>query len=172
MFDVSEASAPVTVTVTAVANDSTEDDVFITLYEGPNTANVITDIALGVKAEAKSSTVRTRGTGATGVEATLTIEEGFKGAFMHGNTLELEIDGLPEGVKVGVVSDKVEVVNETDREPADPQSATSTPTATPSPGSVTGDEDGDDKTITITLADDVATDDTTDPAGKSQTNSR
>ena len=96
LFDVSEASAPVTVTVEATANDPTQTAVYITIYEGPNVANVITDIALGVKAEAKSSTVRTRGTGAAGVEATLTIEEAFKGAFMHGNTLELEISGLPE----------------------------------------------------------------------------
>jgi hypothetical protein len=134
--------------------------VFITIYEGSNVADVITDIALGVKAAATSSTVRTRGTGAAGVEATLTIEEAFKGAFMHSNELELEIAGLPEGVKVGVVSDKVAVVEE------DENAQESTPTATPSPGSVTGDEDGDDKTITITLADDYATDDTADPAVK------
>jgi hypothetical protein len=165
LFDVSETSAPVTVTVTATAKDSTEDDVFITLYEGPTTANIITDITLGVKAEAKSSTVRTRGTGAAGVEATLTIEEGFKGAFMHGNALELEIDGLPNEVKVGVVSDKVSVNEDaTDAAPEEPD-ATSTATATPRVGSVTGDEDGDDKIIFIDLGDDVGTD--TDDDGAS-----
>ena len=114
VFDVSEASAPITVKITATAKDPAQDsdDVFITLSTGPTTANVITDIVLGVKAEAKSKTVRTRGTGAAGVEATLTIEEAFKGAFMHDNTLELEISGLPEGVKVGAMSDQISV-NET-----------------------------------------------------------
>jgi hypothetical protein len=161
LFDVSEASAPVTVTITAVANASTDANVFITIYEGPTTANVITDIALGVKAEAKSSRVNSRGTGATGVKATLTIEEGFKGAFMHGNTLELEIDGLPNEVKVGVVSDKLAAVDgdEADSTASPPVDDASTPTAMLSAGSVTGDEDGDDKIIFIDLGDDRPSDD-------------
>jgi hypothetical protein len=101
------------------------------------------------------------------VEATLTIEEAFKGAFMHGNTLELEISGLPEGVKVGAESDKISVNETAAAEGAeeDAEDMMSTATATPRVGSVTGDEDGDDKIIFIDLGDDVGTD--TDDDGAS-----
>jgi hypothetical protein len=83
---------------------------------------------------------------------------------MHGNALELEIDGLPNAVKVGVVSDKL-AADETDSTASPAVVDASTPTAMLRAGSVTGDEDGDDKIIFIDLGDDVGTD--TDDDGAS-----
>ena len=34
--------------------------------------------------------------------ATLTIEEGFDGAFMNGDDLEIEVRGIPNGATVGI----------------------------------------------------------------------
>ena len=58
MLDVSGASGAVTVTAKAVSSDDTD----FLRFDGPNTATVIDDIVVGVEAEAKTGTVRTRGT--------------------------------------------------------------------------------------------------------------
>ena len=81
-LDVSGADGAVTVTVEITAG---EDD-FIRI-DGSNTATVISDIKIGVTASAKAATVRTRGTGGDGVMVSLTLKEGFKGAYMTGNLL-------------------------------------------------------------------------------------
>ena len=96
LLDVSEASGPVTVT----ADISAPRPVAL-IPSGPTTATVIDAITLGVAAKADMGTVRTRGTTAASM-ATLTITEGFKGAFEVGNTLELEVAGLQKGVELQV----------------------------------------------------------------------
>ena len=92
MLDVSGADGAVTVTlkVTAGAND------FIRI-DGASSAMVIGGIKVGVEASATAVTVRTRGTGAGGVMASLTLEESFKGAFMMDNMVTVDFSGIPEG---------------------------------------------------------------------------
>ena len=78
-------------------------------FDGPNVGTVIDDIVIGVEAEAKAGTLRTRG----GEEmATLTLEEAYDGAFMMGNELEIDFSGIPDeatltaelvGIKLPVV---------------------------------------------------------------------
>ena len=92
MLDVSSADGPVTVTlkVTAATGD------FIRI-DGPSSAMVIGGIKVGVEASVTAVTVRTRGTGADGMMASLTLKESFGGAFMDGNMVTVEFSGIPEG---------------------------------------------------------------------------
>ena len=92
-LDVSGADEPVTVTlkVTAALND------FIRI-DGPSSAMVIGGIKVGVEASAEEETVRTRGTGAGVVMASLTLRESFKDAFMTDNMVTVKFSGIPEGV--------------------------------------------------------------------------
>ena len=92
MLDVSGASGPVTVTATIESSDDTD----FLRFDGPNVGTVIDDILIGVEAEAKTGTVRTRGTDSGGETATLTLEEAYDGAFMMGNTLEIDFSGIPD----------------------------------------------------------------------------
>ena len=92
MLDVSGADGAVTVTLEATAG---MDD-FIRI-DGPSSALVISDIKVGVEAEAKASTVRTRGTDAGGKMVSLTLKESFKGAFMTGDLVTVDFDGIPKG---------------------------------------------------------------------------
>ena len=92
MLDVSGADGAVTVTleVTAGTND------FIRI-DGPSSAIVIGGIKVGVDPSVTAVTVRTRGTGAGGVMASLTLKESFKGAFMTDNMVTVDFSGIPEG---------------------------------------------------------------------------
>ena len=92
MLDVSGADGPVTVTLKVTAG---EDD-FIRI-DGPSAAMVIGGIKVGVDASAEEATVRTRGTMAGGMMASLTLKESFKGAFMTGNMVTVNFSGIPEG---------------------------------------------------------------------------
>ena len=73
-----DASGPVTVMAEIESSDATD----FLRFDGPSAGTVISDIVVGVDAEADAGTVRTRGGEAT---AELTLEESFKGAFMMGN---------------------------------------------------------------------------------------
>ena len=120
------------------------------LLTGPATGTVITEILPGVKATAKKGTVRTRGGAAT---ATLTIEEGFKGAFEVGQKLEVEFKGIPENVTVGVAAADADP-------PADPENAEATlGRSVDGAETLTGDAEGDDKSLTLTLGIAAATED-------------
>ena len=92
MLDVSGADGAVTVTLEVTAG---MDD-FIRI-DGPSSAMVISDIKVGVEAEAKATTVRTRGTDAGGKMVSLTLKESFKGAFMTGDLVTVDFDGIPKG---------------------------------------------------------------------------
>ena len=91
-LDVSGAAGPVTVTLAVTAGEGD----FIRI-DGPNSAMVISDIKVGVAASAKAATLRTRGTDADGMTVSLTLKESFKGAFMAGNMVTVEVSGIPEG---------------------------------------------------------------------------
>ena len=91
-LDVSGADGAVTVTLKVTAG--TDDFIRI---DGPSSAMVIGDIKVGVEASVETVTVRTRGTGASGVMASLTLKESFKGAFMTGNMVTVDSSGIPEG---------------------------------------------------------------------------
>ena len=91
-LDVSGADGAVTVTLEVTAG--TDDFIRI---DGPSSAMVIGDIKVGVEASVETVTVRTRGTGAGGVMASLTLKESFKGAFMTGNMVTVDSSGIPEG---------------------------------------------------------------------------
>ena len=99
-FDVSEATGPVTVMVEIEAEGTN-----LAFLTGPDVKNVIDTIQLGVKAKAKMATVRTRGTDAQTKMATLTITEGFKGAFELLTELEFEVSGLPGGVELEIAAE-------------------------------------------------------------------
>ena len=92
MLDVSGADGAVTVTLEVTAG---MDD-FIRI-DGPSSAMVINDIKVGVEAEAKATTVRTRGTDAGGKMVSLTLKESFKGAFMTGDLVTVDFSGIPKG---------------------------------------------------------------------------
>ena len=92
MLDVNGADGAVTVTLEVTAG---MDD-FIRI-DGPSSAMVIGGIKVGVEASVTAVTVRTRGTGADGVMASLTLKESFKGAFMTDNMVTVEFSGIPEG---------------------------------------------------------------------------
>ena len=96
MLDVSGASGPVTVTAEVESSNATD----FLRFDGPNVGTVINDVVVGVEAEAKAGTVRTRGTGSGGITASLTLEESFKDAFMMGNMLEIEFSGIPDGASL------------------------------------------------------------------------
>jgi hypothetical protein len=96
-LDVSDASGPVTVMMEV----ETGSDDFIRI-DGSSVATVVSEIKLGVTTEATAGTVRTRGTSSTGIMATLTIEEGFDGAFMNDDDLEIEVRGIPNGATVTI----------------------------------------------------------------------
>ena len=109
-LDVSGASGSVTVMAEVESSDVTD----FLRFDGPNIGTVISDIVVGVEAEADAGTVRTRGTGAGGIMAGLTLEESFKGAFMRDNELEIEFSGIPDeasltaevtGIKIAVEAD-------------------------------------------------------------------
>ena len=85
MLDVSGADGAVTVTLKVTAG--TDDFIRI---DGPSSAMVIGGIKVGVEASVTAVTVRTRGTGAGGVMASLTLKESFKGAFMTGNMVTVD----------------------------------------------------------------------------------
>ena len=93
MLDVSAASGPVT--VMAVIESSNDTDFL--RFDGLNTGTVISDIVVGVEAEADEGIVRTRGTGAGGITADLTLEEAYRNAFMDGDMLEIQFSGIPDG---------------------------------------------------------------------------
>ena len=86
----------------------------LALLIGSDTGDVIAEILLGVKVTAKMATIRTRGGEA---EATVTIKEGFKGAFEAGQKMEFEVQGLPEAVTIGM--DAVDAKPPTDPNDAD-----------------------------------------------------
>ena len=97
MLDVSGADGAVTVTLAVTAG---MDD-FIRI-DGPSSATVISGIKVGVDPSVTAVTVRTRGTGAGGVMASLTLKESFKGAFMADdimmpNMVTVDFSGIPEG---------------------------------------------------------------------------
>ena len=92
MLDVSGADGAVTVGLEITAG---MDD-FIRI-DGPSSAMVISGIKVGVEPSATAVTVRTRGTGAGGMMASLTLKESFKGAFMTGNMVTVDFSGIPEG---------------------------------------------------------------------------
>ena len=142
LLDVSEASGPVTVTAEiSVAQPA------LLIPSGPTTATVIDAITLGVAAKPDKKTVRTRGTTADSM-ATLTITEGFKGAFEPGNTLELEVAGLQEGVAL-----QVDVAATEDGKKFEVPAANSDTVVPDATGTtkLTGDADGEDRTAPITL---------------------
>ena len=102
-LDVSGASGPVTVTVEVESSVATD----FVRFDGPNSGMVISDVVIGIDAEADSGTLRTRGGEST---AELTLEEAFKGAFMTPRAdatdaasavtpldLEIEFSGIPDG---------------------------------------------------------------------------
>ena len=97
-LDVSGAAGAVTVTLKVTAG--TDDFIRI---DGPSSAMVIGDIKVGVEASVTAVTVRTRGTGAGGVMASLTLKESFKGAFMTGNMVTVDSSGIPEGATLEAI---------------------------------------------------------------------
>ena len=97
-LDVSGADGAVTVTLEVTAG--TDDFIRI---DGPSSAMVIGDIKVGVEASVETVTVRTRGTGAGGVMASLTLKESFKGAFMTGNMVTVDSSGIPEGATLAAM---------------------------------------------------------------------
>ena len=72
---------------------------------------VIEDIKVGVEAKVTTVTVRTRGTGAGGVMASLTLKESFKGAFMTGNMVTVDSSGIPEGATLAAMVTSNPVAN-------------------------------------------------------------
>ena len=145
LLDVSEASGPVTVTAEiSVAQPR------LLIPSGPTTATVIDAITLGVTAKSAPVTVRTRGTTDLSI-ATLTITEGFKGAFEPGDTLELEVAGLQKGVELQVNVAATDDGKEFEV-PADNGNGDPVPVPVAS-GTIklTGDADGEDQTAPITL---------------------
>ena len=74
-------------------------------------------------------------------EATLVLKEGFRGAFKVGDTLELEVAGIPPEVKV--------VVEATPSKDGVPLSDNKM--VLPSNLTLTGDDEGDDQADTLTL---------------------
>lgn len=150
MLDVSGSSGAVTV---QVALESAEED--LALLVGADTANVITEIQMGLTATAKmSDTVRTRGTPADGVDATLTIKEGFKDAFMAGDMLSVELSGIPTGATVSVEGPTYKTTDDDGNDLTGADLA-AVPMLAVSPGSVTG-EAGEDKTVELTLGSTVS----------------
>ena len=97
-LDVSGADGAVTVTLKITAG--TDDFIRI---DGPSSAMVISGIKVGVEPSAKAVTVRTRGTGAGGVMASLTLKESFKGAFMPGNMVTVDFSGIPKEVTLAAM---------------------------------------------------------------------
>ena len=97
-LDVSGADGAVTVTLKVTAG--TDDFIRI---DGPSSATVIGGIKVGVEASVTAVTVRTRGTGAGGVMASLTLKESFKGAFMTDNMVTVDLSGIPEGATLGAM---------------------------------------------------------------------
>ena len=73
---------------------------------------VISGIMVGVAPSAEEETVRTRGTDAGGMMASLTLKESFPGAFMTDNRVTVQFSGIPEGVTLEamVTSNYVEPV--------------------------------------------------------------
>ena len=97
-LDVSGADGAVTVTLKVTAG--TDDFIRI---DGPSSAMVIGGIKVGVEASVTAVTVRTRGTGAGGVMASLTLKESFKGAFMTGNMVTVDSSGIPAGATLEAI---------------------------------------------------------------------
>ena len=106
-LDVSGADGAVTVTLKVTAG--TDDFIRI---DGPSSAMVIGGIKVGVEASVETVTVRTRGTGAGGVMASLTLKESFKGAFMTGNMVTVDSSGIPEGATLEAIVTSNLVANE------------------------------------------------------------
>ena len=103
MLDVSGADGAVTVTLKVTAG--TDDFIRI---DGPSSAMVISGIKVGVEASVETVTVRTRGTDAGGVMASLTLKESFKDAFMTDdlmmpNMVTVEFSGIPEGATLAAM---------------------------------------------------------------------
>ena len=148
-LDVSGADGAVTVTLKVTAG--TDDFIRI---DGPSSAMVIGGIKVGVEAEVTTVTVRTRGTGAGGVKASLTLKESFKGAFMTGNMVTVDSSGIPEGATLTAMVTSNLVANED----ADPQVVVdnTTPYAT-----VSAVKDG---SATVTLGGNDGTNDRPTPA--------
>ena len=111
-LDVSEASAdPVTVTLLLESSSAGgEDD--LALLVGLSSVNVINEVKLGMTAEADMGTIRTRGTDAKGIMATLTLEESFKDAFMEGNLLDIKFSGIPEGASLTAVLTGIKIADD------------------------------------------------------------
>ena len=78
----SEASGPVTVTL-EVGNRQPFDGTNLAFIDGQASPRSSVKSCLGLPQKRTAETVRTRGTPSDGVMATLTIEEGFDGAFMN-----------------------------------------------------------------------------------------
>ena len=97
-LDVSGADEAVTVTLKVTAG--TDDFIRV---DGPSSAMVIGGIKVGVEAKVTTVTVRTRGTGAGGTMASLTLKESFKGAFMAGNMVTVDFSGIPEGATLAAM---------------------------------------------------------------------
>ena len=112
MLDVSAASGPVTVMAEIESSNLTD----FLRFDGPNVGTVISDIVVGVEAEADAETVRTRGTGPGGIMAGLTLEESFKDAFMMGNELEIEFSGIPDGASLTAEVTGIKIAVEDDED--------------------------------------------------------
>ena len=125
-LDVSGASGPVTV----MAEVESSNDTDFLRFDGPNIGPVISDIVVGVKAEADAGTVRTRGTGSEGIMATLTLEESFKDAFMIGTELEIEFSGIPDEVTLTAEVTGIKIAEAVNTTPAVEVTANMDPYAT------------------------------------------
>ena len=66
-----------------------------------------------MEASVETVTVRTRGTGADGMMASLTLKESFKGAFMTGNMVTVDSSGIPEGATLEAIVTSNLVANAT-----------------------------------------------------------
>ena len=137
-FDVREATGPVTVMVEIEAEGPN-----LAFLTGPDVKTSSTRSSLASKQKRRWPTVRTRGTDDQTKMATLTITEGFKGAFEVLTELEVEVSGLPGGVELGIVAEPNDDGDENENE--------NLHMAEVAPGKLTGDKDGDDKSSTITL---------------------
>ena len=82
--------------------------------DGPSSATVISGIKVGVEPSATAVTVRTRGTGAGGKMASLTLKESFKGAFMTGNMVTVDFSGIPEGATLAAMVTSNPVIGDAD----------------------------------------------------------
>ena len=144
-LDVRRQSGPITARVSVSAGTTPH----LVVIDGASVVTVIDEVRPGVIVElvSTSTSVPTRGTGPSGESVMVTVEEGYRGAFISGTMLKFRVSNIPNEATLGVEGPDY---GKTDEEGNAVDPGADDPLVEVAPGELTG-ETGEAETFILTL---------------------